>query len=544
MGNLLGTPLSSESEPESDFTEDETIGNADDKENTFGQTHVDDSSSPTNHDARNYSELTNGELALSKRSPLPDDEEKTDFIPACRKSEATETSRDVFAENLSSPVSDVDVKIELQEEDVFAGRDFGVKYRHEPGVEMREQDQERDSGCDPECESPNNNTSNNNAVPTPAPPIEDMVEAVLRDLIGGAANAVTTSQSCPTDLSQVGQRSPQHRSDSWEVDMSSWVKNKVNRKVKRGYVQNALEQDNKQQEEKKDVKKEYPAVSTDVTQEQMALRKVLDLRRWYCMSRPQYQKSCGISSLVSCWNFLFSTLGGGSHRPITQEEALTVLGFKPPFGEIRFGPFTGNSTLMRWFTLLNNHYGVRGRAYYLYKPHGKGRTMGTTDETALANVKNGLRDDNMTLIYHCQNHYFCPVGYEDVPLKAAHAYRADLLQDEVETWLLIGDPSRKHPGLHCIRWSDISTDLNCQNPTYLDIRRLHLGLQTRKTRKSGGNLHCLMAFVKSDWQGPSIWRSASVQQRKEPNRGARRGSAPSSTEESDSTEDLDEETQA
>ncbi|XP_019643916.1 PREDICTED: uncharacterized protein LOC109484984 [Branchiostoma belcheri] len=511
MGNLLGTPLSSESEPESDFTEDETGGYVDDKENVaFEQTQPhDDPASLTNHDARNSSELTNhdahnspeltnGELALSKRTSSSEDEEENDFIPACSRSEADHTSKDVFEENLGLPVSDVDVKIELREEDVFAGVQ---KFGGEPGAETREQDQERDSGCDPECESPNNNTSNNN-VPTPAPPIEDMVEAVLRDLIGGAVTMVTTSQSCPADLSQAGQRSPQ-RWESWEVDMSSWVKNKVNRKVKR---------------------------EKHVAQ--------------YCMSRPQYQKSCGISSLVSCWNFLFSTLGGGSHRPITQEEALTVLGFKPPFGEIRFGPFTGNSTLMRWFTLLNNHYGVRGRAYYLYKPHGKGRTMGTTDETALANVKNGLRDDNTTFIYHCQNHYFCPVGYEDVPLKAAHAYRADLLQDEVETWLLIGDPSRKHPGLHCIRWSDISTDLNCQNPTYLDIRRLHLGLQTRKTRKTGGNLHCIMAFVKSDWQGPSIWRSSRVQQQKEPNRGSRRGSAPSSTEESDSTEDLDEETQA
>ena len=36
-----------------------------------------------------------------------------------------------------------------------------------------------------------------------------------------------------------------------------------------------------------------------------------------------------------------------SLAPITQEEALTILGFKPPFGEIRFGPFTGNATLLR-----------------------------------------------------------------------------------------------------------------------------------------------------------------------------------------------------
>lgn len=36
-----------------------------------------------------------------------------------------------------------------------------------------------------------------------------------------------------------------------------------------------------------------------------------DLSLRYCISRPQYKTSCGISSLVSCWNFLYSTLGAG-----------------------------------------------------------------------------------------------------------------------------------------------------------------------------------------------------------------------------------------
>ena len=49
-----------------------------------------------------------------------------------------------------------------------------------------------------------------------------------------------------------------------------------------------------------------------ITQEQMAQRKVMDQRRWFCMARPQYPKSCGISSLVSCWNFLYSSLGAGT----------------------------------------------------------------------------------------------------------------------------------------------------------------------------------------------------------------------------------------
>lgn len=35
----------------------------------------------------------------------------------------------------------------------------------------------------------------------------------------------------------------------------------------------------------------------------------------------------------------------------------------------------------------------------------------------------GLKDESMAYIYHCQNHYFCPVGFEATPLKATKAYR-------------------------------------------------------------------------------------------------------------------------
>lgn len=35
--------------------------------------------------------------------------------------------------------------------------------------------------------------------------------------------------------------------------------------------------------------------------------------------------------------------------PISQEEALQILGYQPPFEEIKFGPFTGNATLMRYY---------------------------------------------------------------------------------------------------------------------------------------------------------------------------------------------------
>ncbi|KAK1795752.1 hypothetical protein P4O66_001231 [Electrophorus voltai] len=176
--------------------------------------------------------------------------------------------------------------------------------------------------------------------------------------------------------------------------------------------------------------------------EEIKQRKVLDLRRWYCISRPQYKTSCGISSLVSCWNFLYSTLGAG-----------------------------------RWFRQINDHFRVRGCSYILYKPHGKHKTAGETAEGALLKLTQGLRDESMAYIYHCQNHYFCPVGFEATPLKAAKAYR----------------------------WADIVTDLNTQNPEYLDIRHTERGIQFRKTKKVGGNLHCLMAFQRVNWQKLGPW---------------------------------------
>ncbi|XP_074418070.1 basic immunoglobulin-like variable motif-containing protein isoform X5 [Larus michahellis] len=246
-------------------------------------------------------------------------------------------------------------------------------------------------------------------------------------------------------------------------------------------------------------------------------RKVLDLRRWYCVSRPQYKTSCGISSLVSCWNFLYSTLGAGSLPPITQEEALHILGFQPPFEEIRFGPFTGNTTLMRWFRQINDHFHIKGCSYVLYKPHGKNKTAGETAAGALAKLTRGLKDESMAYIYHCQNHYFCPIGFEATPVKASKAYRGRGLQQEVEYWILIGEPSRKHPTIHCKRWADIVTDLNTQNPEYLDIRHLERGLQHRKTKKVGGNLHCIIAFQRLNWQrfGPWNFPFGNVRQNKQ-----------------------------
>ena len=51
----------------------------------------------------------------------------------------------------------------------------------------------------------------------------------------------------------------------------------------------------------KTIIKDFQVIRKNLSEE-----RVLDARRWYCVTRPQYAKTCGISSLVACWNFLFS----------------------------------------------------------------------------------------------------------------------------------------------------------------------------------------------------------------------------------------------
>ena len=118
----------------------------------------------------------------------------------------------------------------------------------------------------------------------------------------------------------------------------------------------------------------------------MSERKVLDLKRGHCLARPQYPKSCGISSLISCWNYLFSTLGNGTHRPISTEEALEAVGFKPPYTNINFGKITGNDKLIQWFRMLNLKFGTKGAARISFKLHGASITQGCDSDSALKSL--------------------------------------------------------------------------------------------------------------------------------------------------------------
>ena len=70
----------------------------------------------------------------------------------------------------------------------------------------------------------------------------------------------------------------------------------------------------------------------------------------------------------------------------------------------------------------------------------------------------------------------CPVGYEDMPNKPELVYKKDLSENQIENWIIIADNSRKHQTFHSIKWEDILKDLNMENPNYINVRKLHLGV--------------------------------------------------------------------
>ena len=184
-------------------------------------------------------------------------------------------------------------------------------------------------------------------------------------------------------------------------------------------------------------------------------------------------------------------MGNGDLAPVTHEAALEALGFEPPFNEIRFGPFTGNATLKKWFKRLTLHYNVKGTFYTLYKPKGISRTS-ISESDALKQLQEGLSSDHTAFIYHCYNHYMCPVGYETTPafpelayasLESCQAYE----QFQPRHWIIFSDTSQTSSSMHSLKWEDIVRDLNCESPFHFNARKPHLGVFKGAQKNAAAN---------------------------------------------------------
>ena len=111
-------------------------------------------------------------------------------------------------------------------------------------------------------------------------------------------------------------------------------------------------------------------------------------------------------------------------------------------------------TLINWFDLLNEKYGVKGQGKICYKIHGVGKTKDINENTALKNLLEGLKSERKAYIYHCYNHYMCPIGYEITPKSPIDAYSIEF-EEESDTWILIADSSVVYSPMHIKKWSEI-----------------------------------------------------------------------------------------
>ena len=80
---------------------------------------------------------------------------------------------------------------------------------------------------------------------------------------------------------------------------------------------------------------------------------------------------------------------------------------------------------------------------------------GLDSETAMNELMTGLKNEKKGYIYHCYNHYMCPIGFENTPQLPFDAYKK---KEEIElfrNWIIIGEISKMYPVFHTINWDDI-----------------------------------------------------------------------------------------
>jgi len=106
--------------------------------------------------------------------------------------------------------------------------------------------------------------------------------------------------------------------------------------------------------------------------------------------------------------------------------------------------------VLGWFRNLCAFTGVKGEAKVYFKLKGKKNKTNLSAEEAWEGLKQGLKDEKQAFIYHAYNHYMCPVGYEEMPLKPEQVFKRHLV--ESEQTLMVADNSMKHPTVHCLKW--------------------------------------------------------------------------------------------
>jgi len=173
-------------------------------------------------------------------------------------------------------------------------------------------------------------------------------------------------------------------------------------------------------------------------------RKFIDLKRWYCIPRPLNSKAGGITSIVGCWNYLFSILGNGTLPILTPESALKLIQDTNEFSSVN-----DNKILFGWFESLCKHFNVKCKISMFIKEDEK------VSNTALRNYIEDIRNERKAFVCHRNDRFIVPIGYDIVPNDPVKGYTDEIDLNVFETWVLVGETSKKEPGMRIVKWKDI-----------------------------------------------------------------------------------------
>ncbi len=152
-----------------------------------------------------------------------------------------------------------------------------------------------------------------------------------------------------------------------------------------------------------------------------------------CISRPQHENSCSLTSLTAVFNYLYAEQLGIK----SSGELASSLGIEPP-GEFGYGP--GNETILKWFTSLCSHYGVSGQGRIYLRDEEMERWDANAE--VFAGLKDSVRSANRVLVYHKENHYNLVVGYFEHGVDPDFAYDTGT---KLRRWVILGEHSEYNP---------------------------------------------------------------------------------------------------
>ncbi len=142
-----------------------------------------------------------------------------------------------------------------------------------------------------------------------------------------------------------------------------------------------------------------------------------------CISRPQYDASCSMSSLTAIINYLFSDQIGIK----TTKEWANEIEIHSPV--IMMAP--GNQTVLEWFRMVVDKYNLKGNCGYFIKDED---VNWANNPEVISKLKQAVKCRNQALIYHMSNHYNIIAGYFESSQNPDDAYNN---KAKLERWIVL-----------------------------------------------------------------------------------------------------------